>query len=107
MDTTLDLLPGEGEIKTTTRRHVRRTCCVCGEPAHYKKTFLYENYRSNPASSAYRHDDCSYCEDACAFVCREHLRADVKPERMEECSTFPASARFAHMLLHWEEVPDA
>ena len=102
MDTTLEKLPGEGEIKTTTKIQLRRECEECGEPAHYKHTFLLPGARGNRASSAYGKDDCSWCEDASLFVCEEHKNFR-KIDGYEWCSTFPASARFAHMFLYWEE----
>jgi hypothetical protein len=104
MDATLDVLPGEGEVKTTARRRDRQECEICGEPAHYKHTFLFENARSNPASKAYRKDDCSWCEDECRYVCKEHEKDRTGPHGMSWCATFPASERFAHMFLVWHEV---
>jgi hypothetical protein len=103
MDTTLDDLPGEGETQTVTRKRLRRECEECGELAHYKHTFLFPNARSNPASKAYGRDDCSWCEDATKFVCREHLKS-THMDGYTWCSTFPASERFAHLFLYWEEI---
>lgn len=103
MDATLDVLPGEGEVQTMRRTRVRQTCDVCGEPAHYKHTFLMHNARRNPDSAAYGRDDCSWCEDDCRFVCREHQNDRDAPQGMSWCSTFPASEGFAHMFLYWEE----
>ncbi len=101
---TLEALPGEGEIKIVEKRRLRNECDVCGEPAHFKHTFLFENARGNPASSAYRHDDCSWCEDAHRYVCKEHHKDKDAPPGTSWCSTFPASERFAHLFLYWEEV---
>ncbi len=101
MDSTLDVLPDEGKTENVTYRWERRECVECGEPAHYKCTFLYEGCRTNPASNAYGRDDCSWCEDRCAFACKQHL-SEVRrnaPDGMTECSTFPASKQFAHMFL--------
>lgn len=109
MDKTLEVLPKEGEIEQETFRWVRRPCSGCGEPAHYKCTFLLEGCRGNPKSEAYGKDDCSWCEDACKFACNEHL-VEVRqtpPDGMVECTTFPASARFAHMFLYKQSVPAA
>lgn len=102
MDTTLELLPGEGEIETVTSRHIRIGCDQCGEPAHFKHTYLLPNGRSNPASKAYGHDDCTWCEDDNAYTCLTCKRPTI--EGYGWCSTFPASARFAHMFLKWEKV---
>ena len=101
MDKTLDELPGEGETLTTTKIKVRRECEICGELAHYKHTFLLKGTRSNPGSKAYGKDDCSWCEDERRFVCREHQGDDSPPEGYVNCSTYPASERFAHMFLYW------
>jgi len=97
---TLDVLPGEGETKTVTSIRVRKVCEMCGESAHFRYTYLFENFRSNPASSAYRHDDCRLCCDVEVFTCRE-----CRPETPTGCdsgpSRFPATERFAHMFLEW------
>lgn len=104
MNDTLETLPGEGEVRTITKTRMRRECCECGEPAHYKHTFLLVGARSNPASKAYRKDDCSWCEDKCCFSCQEHeSQTRRNMDGYEWCSTFPASAQFAHMFLYWEE----
>ena len=103
---TLDVLPGEGEEQTVKRRRVRETCYECGEPAHYKVTFLLDGARGNPASNAYGKDDCSWCKDDCRFACRVH-KDEVRrhpPDGYCECSTFPATERFAHMFLRWEKA---
>lgn len=96
---TLDLLPGEGESRTVTNTKVRRICDECGEPAHFRHSFLLPNARRNPASSAYGRDDCTWCSDEETFTCRTHTARDTKPDGYEWCSTFPANARFAHMFL--------
>jgi hypothetical protein len=103
---TLDVLPGEGEEKIIRKMCYRRECEECGAPAHYKHTFLYLNGRNNPASSAYGHDDCSWCEDACKFVCKKHLHEKHSPEGMSWCATFPASKEYAHMFLAWQEMKE-
>ena len=105
MDATMDILPGEGEIRTTTEKQLRYECDVCGEPAHFKHTFLLENARIDPLSSAYRKDDCSWCEDACRYVCKEHQN-DREPPSIDLfwCSTFPATERFKHLFLYWKKV---
>lgn len=101
---TLDLLPGEGETKTVTTVKVRRECEVCGEPAHFRHSFLLYGARNNPASSAYRKDDCSFCSDEETFTCREHTATQTKPDGYSWCSTFPANALFAHMFLTTKEM---
>lgn len=101
-ENTLDDLPSEGKRRIIIQKRLRQECEICGELAHYKLTFLLLNARTNPASKAYRHDDCSWCEDAHRFVCREHER-ERKMEGYGWCSSFPATARFEHMFLYWKE----
>ena len=103
MDVTLDILPGEGEVRTVTKHCLRRECDVCGESAHYKHTFLLEGARRNPASRAYGKDDCTWCEDESRFVCKNHLEDRKPPPGTTWCSTFPASELFKHMFLYWKE----
>jgi len=99
-----ELLPGEGDIEVVTRIRVRSMCDVCGEnPAVFKHTFLLENARRNPASRAYRRDDCSWCEDERVFVCEEHKNDRTPPIGYEWCSTFDAS-RLPHLFLYWREL---
>lgn len=105
---TLAVLPGEGEERTRHERCVRIECDQCDAPAHFRVTYLLEGFRSNPGSSAYGRDDCSYCEDASAFACREHVRdveRDVPHGYVLGC-TFSATERFAHRFLAWQEVDD-
>ena len=104
MDNTLDRLPGEGDVKVTTYKRVRKCCDNCGEPAHYLNAFLLPNFRNNPASTAYGRDDCSWCEDERRFSCKDpNCQRDMRHlDGYVSCSTFPASERFAHMFLVWE-----
>lgn len=102
MDTHAEVLPHEGEERVIRLVNARRRCEDCDEPAVYKHTFLLPNARRNASSSAYGRDDCSYCEDACRFVCEAHKGNRHLPP-FEWCSTFTASPRFAHLFLSWEE----
>jgi hypothetical protein len=102
---TLDVLPGEGVEKIVRSIQCRHECCECGEPAHFKHSYLLPNARSNPASSAYRGDDVSWCSDHDEFTCREHKQPSV--DGYSWCATFGATARFAHMFLYWHEVKEA
>ena len=100
-DTEYVPLPGEGDTRIQVRK--RRECAICGLPATKRCSYLWENYRSDPASSAYHHDDCSYCSDDEAFACDAHVdtvRRDT-PRGMVEGSVFHLP-RFARMLLYWE-----
>jgi hypothetical protein len=105
---TLDILPGEGQKRITTEIRRRRECENCGEPAHFKHTFLLPNYRINPASKAYGRDDCSWCEDAAQFSCknRKCYYEMSQMDGYEECSVFSAIERNSHMFLTWEEIKD-
>lgn len=101
---TLDTIPGEGEEQVIRRVRCRHECHECGEPAHFKQTYLLEGTRRNPASSAYGRDDCSWCEDEAVYICKEHKAPDLPGYVM--CGTFPATERFAHMFLYWHEIKD-
>lgn len=103
---TLDTLDGEGKTETITRVMKRHTCDNCGEPAHFKHTFLLPNARSNPASKGYGKDDISWCSDEYQFSCKDEKcqREMGKMDGYRWCSSFPANERFAHMFLHWEEI---
>ena len=102
---TLDKLPGEGETETITRVRIRICCDNCGEPAHFKYTFLLPNARSNPASSGYGGDDISRCSDAEQYSCRnkECIREMRRMDGYGWCSMYPANKHFARMFLTWEE----
>lgn len=104
MSDTMEILPGEGETQTVVKTRQRQECDVCGEPAHYKHTYLLDGHRRNPASRAYGKDDCSWCEDTSRFVCAEHKSDRSAPNGYSWCSTFAAVKRFAHMFLYWREV---
>ena len=102
---TLDKLSGESETETTTMICVRRCCDNCGEPAHFRHTFLLPNARSNPASHGYGRDDISRCSDAEQYSCK-NAECIMKMRRMDGygwCSTYPATERFAHMFLEWKK----
>ncbi len=103
----LELLPGEGDTKTVVSTRVRIECDECGAPAKYKHTFLLENARRNPASSAYGHDDCSYCEDGCLYVCEDHKNLKTAPPGQSWCATFTAVPKFAHMFLRWADEAES
>jgi len=97
----------EGRIRTIKEICKRRLCEKCGEPATHKLTFLLPNARANPASSAYRHDDCSWCSDKAMFVCDSHERERwtiAEELGMEWCAAFPFNKRHEHMFLYWEVI---
>lgn len=93
-----------GEERIIKEICVEHTCQECGEPAQYMYTYLLKGARSNPQSSAYGKDDCSWCEDDRAYACEEHkvkVERDV-PEGMVWCSTFPRK-NFEHLFLYWKQ----
>ena len=104
-DTETIRLKGEGDIRTRIDRRARITCEECGELAVYKHSFLLEGMRSNPASSAFRKDDCSWCSDVDVFTCKE-----CRPTLPDGCdprsSRFEIGERFAHMFLEWVNVSE-
>ena len=103
----LGKLDREGERRVQVLE--RRRCEVCGAPATRRLTWLLENYRRNPASSAYGMDDCSWCSDLEKFVCEECLdsqRKDVPPGFAHVPSVFPCIERFQHMFLVWTTTED-
>ncbi len=106
MDKTLEILPEQDTAKTITMKYVRHKCDICDKDAHYKHTWLLKGTRSNPQSSAYRRDDCSWCEDAHSFTCRIHKNKIRPPEGYVECSIFSAVERFAHLFLYWKEIEE-
>ena len=95
-----------GDIRTIKQRFDRRGCEYCEEPATHKLTFLLPNARGNPASKAYRHDDCSWCSDQDVFVCDEHEKDSKKIANELEmgwCSAFSYET-FKHMFEYWEQI---
>jgi hypothetical protein len=99
------VLTGEGQVTTFKRRAIRIPCGKCGEDAVRRHTYLLPNFRTNPNSSAFRHNDCSWCCDHQEFTCLECYPDHRHPcvTGYEWCSTFPANERFAHMFLRWKE----
>ena len=100
--TETDLLKGEGVRRITVDVRVRRSCEECGEPATRCHTFLLDGARSNPQSSAYRKDDCSWCSDEERYSCDAHENAVRKSPSHGHgwCSTFDVN-RFPHRMLFW------
>lgn len=95
-----------GDIRTIKQRLNRKGCEYCDESATFKLTFLLPNARSNPASKAYRRDDCSWCSDQDVFVCNKHKDVMYKIEKelgMGWCASF-GYERFKHMFEYWEDV---
>ncbi len=101
MEEVLDVLPGEGKIKTVTSEQVRIGCDECGEPAYYKHSYLLLNARNNLASSGYGKDDISWCSDKETYTCKECKKPVI--DGYNWGATYTASKRFAHMFLEWKE----
>lgn len=95
-------LKGEDAVQYIKRTMRRRECDVCGKPADFRISYLLENARRNPASSAYGHDDCSYCSDAERFVCKDHPSKFPQPEGHSWCSTFTLS-KAPHLGLYADD----
>jgi len=100
-------LPGEGDVVTKTYKRVREQCAECGEPATVKHSFLSEDARRDPASSAFGRDDCSFCSDHDEFACDECKRVVERewcPDGMRWSSTCYLSDKNARSFLDWVEV---
>lgn len=95
-------LSGEGDVREVVSQRVRIECCECGEPAHFRHTYLLPNARHNPDSSAYGKDDCSWCADEERWVCR--TCPEPKVDGYKSCSRFECGPRFAHMFLYWKTL---
>jgi len=99
-----------GDKKTVEYVCRARTCVICEAPAEYRLSFLYENARHNPKSTAYGRygDDITWCSDGEQFACEEHKQEaaqtkNAPEEDMRWCATFPGKG-YPHMLLFWDEV---
>jgi len=95
-----------GEIKETRQVARWHDCEKCGNPAQFRLTFLLDNCRSNPGSSAYRHDDCSWCSDLELFLCRKckgNSERSHAPHGYGWCACFPLK-NFKHMGFYWVKV---
>ncbi len=80
-------------------------CELCERPAKYQITYLLSGARSDPRSSAYGRDDCSYCSDARAYACEAH-KDEVRrnpPEGHRWCAMFPLKSRL-HIGFYWKTV---
>ena len=98
----------EGDLILIQKECKRKECEECGELAELKHTFLYPNARNNPSSKAYRHDDCSWCEDDAVFLCKECNNKKsryqyAKDKEMGWCSTFDYQ-RMPQLFLYWQET---
>jgi hypothetical protein len=98
--------PRAPEQKIIIKTKGERECDECAEPATRRCTFLMPHYRSNPASSGYGKDDCSYCSDAEVFVC-DTCKPETPSGMCSEYSTF-YKKRFPHLFVVWreKEAPD-
>lgn len=94
-----------GDIEIIKRVRQWRCCKECGLPARYKITFLLPNARINPDSSAYQHDDCSWCSDLEIYACEMHhdIIRQNPPEGYRWCAEFLLK-KFLHMGFYWKEI---
>ena len=96
---------GEGTTRVQVQERMRKGCANCAEPAIYRYTFLLENFRQNPASSAYRRDDCSRCCDMEIFACGDEACKPKTPEGHDRgYSKHTLGTGNRHMFLEWVEV---
>jgi hypothetical protein len=97
----------EGTTKIIKKTWTRKECEECGDPASKRHTYLLQNCRNNPRSSAYGRDDCSWSSDYEVFSCEVHsenLRSKGCPDGMSWCATFTwRSDEASHMFYSWEE----
>jgi hypothetical protein len=82
--------------------------CSCGNEATRKHTYLLEgNFRTNPRSSAYGKDDCTWCSDHEEFSCDAcYAKNNACAPRVNgygEASTFSKGERFRHMFIEYVE----
>ena len=95
-------LTGEGKVEIIERTRCRHECTECGEPADFRHSHLLDGARRNPASSAYRRDDCYWCSDAETYSCAKHESNRNSPDGHSWCSTF-ALLKYPHMGLYWRD----
>lgn len=96
METSLEVL----QAFVHAYRDLPHICDECGAEATKRLSYLYDNARSNRASSGYGRDDISWCSDAEKFACDRHneqMRNDP-PEGMSWCAEF-FKERFPHMFV--------
>lgn len=96
----------EGEVRVDVSVRARRGCDNCGEPATKCIWFCYVNGRSNPASSMYGRDDCTYCRDAEAFACDQcerQVERGTCPDGMKWGATVTVGPGREHYFLHWRD----
>ncbi len=98
-----------GQTETITYKWLWKECEECGNPAKWRVTFLDDNNggcRRNPSSSAYQHDDCSYCSDHEIYTCEKHRRDIERQEPIQGfryCASFPLK-KFKHMGFYKVKV---
>jgi hypothetical protein len=82
-----------------------RACEQCDLPATHQLTFLLKGTRSNPASSAYRKNDCTYCSDMERYACRKCYRRMMNqpPPGHVFCAAFPLKQN-QHLGFHREKI---
>lgn len=98
--------PNEGKVTVKVMKTVRRECEFCGNAACYRHGFLLERFRSNPASSAYGRDDCTWCEDDKTYTCAniDCVQQAKPPDGYVGGTRFSAVEQYGHMFLIDREV---
>jgi len=92
------------KTKTVVKNIRRHECEECGKPAKYRYTYLLEGMRNNPASAAYGHDDCSYCEDGDPIFRCGPCGRPCTPSGYVDASRYEYGEKWEHLFNYWDEV---
>lgn len=94
-----------GQTKLIRKTVVRIQCDRCEEVATNQIWFCYENGRSNPMSSMYRRDDCSYCSDETWNLCDKchNDNGSLRPHGMYPSAYVQYAEKNPNRFLEWKE----
>ena len=102
--------PKIGDTRVYVETLEGRECQECGERADYRISFLLEGFRSDPASSAYGKDDCTWCSDLDFYACEAHKSqaAGEAPIGFDRGASIWSIKKFPHFGVEWvrREAPD-